>query len=524
MSTQALISQALNNFIFDDQEMYNTLKQNATTEFSQMLYRATEATDEYIVHAPPQMGKTGYMLNACKMVKDLGILIVISVDNKKDQLDQTWARFAECGMPVYKASKMNLIAINSSLKNKKSVIVFCLNNACQVTKIDKLPVGRVTIIHDEGDLVHQSDSEDESGKTQKAWTKFCEARTVTRVWVSATPENCSYIRGIPSKNILRLPCNPEYVPVTHFTEWDTKDYNVLEETVNSLNPGDREVTLFCTDNTVKSHISIADNISLILPDCVVIVYNGTESYLIRDNVKEPFECGIYEILTCLEDKDYKIVIVGHALLSRGISFCSAGNTGPSYMATRMFYLGDNAHAVALSQRFGRIAGTCRPDLTKRTVYCSRDVYANYRGYLDNQVKVLDSESELDMVSALAKIENKRILSCKLDRATMRKMNTDYVLFSKNPDTESSSEEEDNGDAEYIPEKAKRLVSSWKKLSNKSSVAQLYRDMVSAGGKMENNKVETYFSKPSVTKQLTNDHRKWNLIFSRDSRYHYISNL
>lgn len=454
MSTRALISQALNNFVFDEYENFKTLQQQSTNAFSEMIISENSTlNDEYVVYAPTQMGKTGYMLNACKLAKDSGTLIVISVDNKKDQLDQTFTRFSDCGMPHFKVNEMNTLNINKNLKKGKSVIIFCLNNASQVSKLCNISHRRITVIHDEGDLIHQSDCDEETGKTQEAWAKFCDTNNPVRIWVSATPENCSFIRGIKVKNVLRLPVNPDYTPVSHFVEWDTKDYNILVDAVENINPEDREVTLFCTDSKVKNHIDIAENISLLLPECVVVVYNGTESYTIQETIKTPFGCPISEILTEFEDEDVNIIVIGHALLSRGISFCSKGINGQSYMATRMFYLGDNAHAVALSQRFGRIAGTCRPDLNKRTVYCSRDVYANYRGYLDNQVKVLDTECDLDMVAALTKIENKRILSCKLDRATMRKTNSEYVKKTN----EKTDEIQEDLDDDY---EMKRLIKRW----------------------------------------------------------------
>lgn len=516
MTTQAIIQQALNNHVFDERENFKVLREEATINFADML--DFNQQDEYIVHAPPQMGKTGYMLNACQMVKNSGILIVISVDNKKDQLDQTFGRFSSAGLPIFKVSDMKIRSIQANLAAGKSVVVFCLNNASQVGKLCSLSHSKITVIHDEGDLVYQSDSEEEAGKTQQAWDRFC-VTGCKRVWVSATPENCSFIRGICTKNILRLPYNPDYTPVTHFCEWDCKDYNVLSDTFSSLNPSNREVTLFCTDSTVKKHDSIAENISLILPDCVVIVYNGTESFFIAQGHRETFTCGISEILTDFEDGDYKIIVVGHALLSRGISFCSAGNSGRSYMATRMFYLGDNAHAVALSQRFGRIAGTCRPDLNTRTVYCSREVYANYIGYLDNQAKVLDTECDVDMISTLSKIENKRNLSCKLDRITMKKMNKIYKVYTEKKPVPARV------DTDFIPEKAKRLVARWKNPSNMSAIAVLYRDMVLAGGKMKNSDVRSYIKNDGPYAALTGNHvNSWNMVFSKDSRYHYISNL
>lgn len=170
---------------------------------------------------------------------------------------------------------MNTRVISGTLEKQKSVIVFCLNNASQVNKLRKLKHDKITIIHDEGDMVHQSDCQEDAGKTQEAWQQF--SMNSKRIWVSATPENCSYIRKIPVKNVMKLPVNPDYNSPQYYTEW-SNDYSVIRQTVEGLDPSEREITLVCTDHKVKDHDEIADNIERLLPDAVVMVYNGTDSY------------------------------------------------------------------------------------------------------------------------------------------------------------------------------------------------------------------------------------------------------
>jgi hypothetical protein len=205
-------------------------------------------------------------------------------------------------------------------------------------------------------------------------------------------------------------------------------------------------------------------------------------------------------------------------MNRGISFVSTGEN--PIAATVMFYTSsERSHIVGIAQRFGRICGTARSDLSRRVVYCSDRVYEDYSGYISNQNKVwesLDTEENQDrtICSILSGCENVTKIKRPLDRPALKLVNLEY----SNTTTSSGS----NTALETDESKMKRLVRRWKNQISQTGVAKLFRDIVENSNTMENSRVKTYFETIGPYNALTNSNRAGhNTVFRKDETFHYI---
>jgi hypothetical protein len=177
------------------------------------------------------------------------------------------------------------------------------------------------------------------------------------------------------------------------------------------------------------------------------------------------------------DENAPMVVVGYNLMSRGVSFVAEGLNPPA--ATVMFYSGGvNSHVVGLAQRFGRITGTARPEISRRMLYCTSGVYDDYTAYIGNQKLVWDAlgseaNRELDICKILLSCEGATALKRPLDRPTLGNVNREF----KEVGVVASSV-----DLEYDTNKMHRLVDSWRVESNMTAIARLFREMWECDGK------------------------------------------
>jgi hypothetical protein len=184
----------------------------------------------------------------------------------------------------------------------------------------------------------------------------------------------------------------------------------------------------------------------------------------------------------------------------------------------MFYkAGLNSHAVGMVQKFGRITGSARPDLYNRKIYCSQAAYEDYTGYIENQNAVYNAlldYPELNMTQILGLVVSRK-LNRPVDRPVLKKVNKEY---SQNSSSDSGVDMEDG-----LPdaEKMKRLVKSWSRPSNDTSVAKLFREMVENDYRLLSARVKKIMTGEGAVHQLTSEVRKWNHVFSKDNTRHYI---
>lgn len=500
-----------------------------------------------IITSPTQVGKTAYIIENCKKNKNRPYLFVLTCDNSKAQMKQLKNRLMDNGIVGHDLSSATRSKLENVLRVGKCAYLLVLNNECQIKKLESLVNSirvryrprQYVVFHDEADTVNKADAGIEVDDSNVAishrrWNQFFDTLSnrgemVKRFWVSATPENCSSISGITGKDIVVLPVPSGYVGINENVEWCDDDsgssLGMEIERIRGLNNG--EVILYCLDKKKAAQDTIARDISFRY-SCVSFSYNGDGFSFYRggDSLVLDVNCNddISTVLDKLRDQG-PVVVVGYNLMNRGISFVSGPNTRSGYSnvnppptATVMFYSGGrSSHVVGLAQRFGRICGTSRPDLTRRVVYCPASVYKDYTGYLENQKVVFglleNGGADKTMSEILGNSGRAVKLRRPLDRPTLKAVNMEY----REGCTSGSG-----SDGEWDEDKMHRLVDSWKRVDNRAAVAKLFRRMVSCGGKMESGLVREMIGDNSYG-SVSGFNRKnnWNLVFRKDSRYHYI---
>jgi hypothetical protein len=206
-------------------------------------------------------------------------------------------------------------------------------------------------------------------------------------------------------------------------------------------------------------------------------------------------------------------------MSRGVSFVAEGDNPPT--ATVMFYSGGvNSHIVGLAQRFGRITGTARPEISRRMLYCSSGVYDDYMAYIGNQKLVWNAlsdevNSELDICSILLNCEGATKIRRPLDRPTLPSVNRNFG--------EVGVRDVPVGSEEYDTDKMHRLVNSWRITGNGTAIARLFREMWdSEGKKLANERTREIIGDNAYGAVAgRNTSLYWNLVFRKDGRNHFI---
>jgi hypothetical protein len=505
-----------------------------------------------IITSPTQLGKTKYIIDACKRNENNGELIVISCDNSNVQLSQLKGRLTEAGVRNYPVTKASSSVVGGLLKNKKTVVIVMLNNSSQVSKLTKLITdirfvndpARYIFFHDEADMLNKSDSVNDLANgsvpvSHRYWVglmDFLEKTCIptNRFWVSATPENCSSISRIVGKDILVLPDDNNYRGISGHTSWhpDAEDAgDLLDDEIERIREigveMSGEVILYCVDRKNEEQDVLARELSDKY-NCVTCSYNMKNMILYFDGSVVRGVIGKKDNIATVLDKTREfcisenapMVIVGYNLMSRGVSFVAEGYNPPT--ATVMFYSGGvGSHVVGLSQRFGRITGTARPDLVRRHLYCSDAVYNDYTGYLKNQKIAWDALSDvgnagLDICSILLGCSGSVKLNRPLDRPGLVNVNNSFKEVGV---VRRGSGE---GEGEYDENKMHRLVDSWKVVTNTTAIARLFRRMLDCEGKMESGIVREMIPGQGPYDSLTSNHMsRWNSVFRKDGRYHYI---
>lgn len=495
-----------------------------------------------IITAPTQVGKTASIIEL--LGKSQGWLSVVSCDNKKDQQLQVVNRFKQANLNVFelnKCKKQQFTKILMCIAKKESVTIIMLNNAIQIEKLTTLikkilqnvPIKNYICIHDEADMVNKADDLKDIRNTQIAashrqWiVHFTVLKSffsrIRRVWVTATCENCSNLQDIKAKEIVVLPTPPDYRTATTNIEW-TGDNQYLHHEIDRIRlEKTGEVILYCYDTLIANQVEHAEALSKD-KDCITIIYNSGYRKIYGYTEYSVFSKSIDEVLKDLRYTNLPVVIFGSELMGRGMSFVGSNKDKP-LTATVIFHK-DTASttAVNIAQKFGRITGTSRPDLTTRKIYSSNKAWNDYQNYLYNQKAIyanLENYPDLNMTEIL-KIINSKTLGRKVDRPSLKKVNAEY---SENSDNSSENSSATSVDTQTDNLKMNRLVKSWAQIANTTPVAVLFRKMIENDGKMNNNTVKEMLKNNDSTYYIKlaqkNHSSMWYTVFSANSNYHFI---
>jgi hypothetical protein len=452
-------------------------------------------------------------------------------------------------------SKKYLKQMKSIFNEEKRLVLVLLNNNTQCSKLSvvvKALLSEITItkyqaIHDEVDLISKSDindtiTADETAKVHKTWIshfndiKVCKTlKFVKRIWVSATPENCSLIHEVKARDVFILPTTPKYRAQSRYSEWRNNILQVRAETRRIKDLGSKEAILYCTSRLNADHEKMGEILSRDT-DCPAISYNGSGIRVYKRGIHtETKTCNISDAMRDLEsDYDGPVIIVGHALMSRGISFISSRRSEKPLTATVMFYEGtETVYAVSIAQRIGRITGTSRPDIKRRKIYCSKEIYKCYRNYLKNQVKIYETlqkeENKDRLVSDILKEDFLDLseIGRSLDRKELPVANLNYnecssrklIVADSAYESDSRSSSETEIEYEFDNNKMKSLIKRWTTPGNVSAVAKVFKKIYRAPGKrLPSSEVKEYLTvlgkDASACNNLcnTNHYSKWCTVF------------
>jgi hypothetical protein len=514
-----------------------------------------------VIASGTQNGKTREIID---IIKNSGkkSLCLLSCDNRKDQLIQLTQRLTESkvfaltceDIKISKSGGLtapSLKKFKKYFKDHKRLVVVLLNNNSQCSKAKILTesvlndnyfgIERFHMIHDEADLVNKSDNDktitqaEETAKVQKEWIAFftmlrpyTDLKYFKRIWVSATPENCSLIKDVKAKDVFVLPKNINYRDDITHVEWCGDSAVISPEVARIRKEQSREVILFCAEHTnVKQR-----EVSLLLfgmYDCPVITYNcdGIFGYSPGREDCLRFEwSSIDQVLGSIEENyNGPIIIVGGGLLSRGISFVGFDKKKPR-TATVMFYLGsDSTNAVAIAQRIGRITGTSRPDINKRVLYTRDKIFECYTSYLKNQETIYNilknpENAELLVAEILETEQSSMIkLGRNMDRLNLKKTNATY--------DDACGLEARKIPTVVIPRETgsimQKHVKRWLNASVETDISKVFREAyANPGHRILTSEISKYIKESNVIHVMSVPHTSnWNTVFSKDSQFHYI---
>ncbi|MEY3422658.1 MAG: hypothetical protein RIR48_2983 [Bacteroidota bacterium] len=191
-----------------------------------------------LTYAPPQVGKTAAMIQMMKDCVARNISVVLSSDNKKDQMNQLFSRLVRAVETNYENVFKNCFITTIDNKNFDSIvdqmnsgqftsfIICCLDNKTQIQKVyekiisihENNKMSSLCLIHDEADTVTKARNivEIVSGQPEshKKWIEltnkvYQKGIDLKRIFVTATPENVVYLHK--PQFVWELPIPENYV-------------------------------------------------------------------------------------------------------------------------------------------------------------------------------------------------------------------------------------------------------------------------------------------------------------------------
>lgn len=406
------------------------------------------------------------------------------------------------------------------------------------------------LIHDEADLVNKSGKAEFNGETpvaavQTEWLShlhdlknYPKIKQIKRIWVSATPENCSLIKDVKAKDVLVLPKSDEYRSQIKFTEWSGDLVSVSKEVQRINKSKSREAILYCTEATNAGQEALAKKLTGSMR-CPVVLYNG-EGIVVYLPLRLPKKQkkSLPEVMESLSVSfPGAIIIVGHALMNRGISFVGSSESSEfPVTATVMFYNGSSTiHTVGIAQRIGRITGKSRPDIVERRLYSQRDIYDSYCKYLKNQNSIyefLESPENAELLVAdilkTRMVPNLEIIKRPIDRKEVMPAFDPYKIAcitsqSPNKSGETLINPGVVPEVSQETETMKRHVLRWMNPLVNTDISKVFKTMYSNERyRILTTEISRYIKEPEVIRVMTNKHaNNWNLVFSKNSQFHHI---
>ena len=504
----------------------------------------------FILTTVTQGGKTKSIIDCCVNEIETKKFIVISCDNLKDQLEQMKKRLENENITVYTINSLTHEKLENNLNTGKSVVVVILSNDSQIKKlhnfITHIPLykrpSKFLFFHDEGDMMNKADdledlNDKDISKAHRRWVNLMNCLEnsnlpVCRFWVSATPENCSHISRITGKDIFVIPLSERYRGISQHKIWDPTQTDPIRfeiERIRSLKS--REVILYNVDRENLKHDTKAKEFSSLF-NCITVTYNMKQALLYKNGspysgVRISKKDSISEILEKLTDKG-PIIVLGCNLLTRAMSLVGLRRHRPMTATVMFCSSGKSSHVVGTSQKFGRICGTSRPDISRRVIYCSDRMYSDYTSYLKNQELVFSKLAnpyyrDMTMAEILDDCEDSHSLKNNLDRPLLKNVNSEY---SYSTDSGIGSERV----LDTNPDKMKRLINTWRRPNATSCVSKIFKEILINGGALDSTRVieivanntadGSYYT--NLTAPLSNNNT-WGLVFRKDGDSHYIRN-
>lgn len=263
-----------------------------------------------LMYGPTQAGKTQSSFEMVRVAMDLGLITIVSTDNRSDQLNQMFKRFtvslasfSEVG--VFKITDANIQKnLKETLQRTKKIVIFCMNNSSQLKKLtnivsglikDSLFTDKVFILSDEGDVTIKDSQVNvktsEQAESHKQWIDleklFNESDIdYKRTFLTATPEACVNLYPVESLLEIEIPQtyigykDINYYPVPDDFD-ETRDLSIIldAEIGRRLRREESGAILISTERKVTSgQCEIFENLIQEYPGAMISTYNGEGIY------------------------------------------------------------------------------------------------------------------------------------------------------------------------------------------------------------------------------------------------------
>jgi hypothetical protein len=530
-----------------------------------------------LTYAPTQVGKTNAIIDIVKDCVSRGISIVISSDNKKDQMIQLFNRLVKAVEDNYESTFKNCFITTVDNKNFENIteymkeyntfVICCLDNKTQIQKTyekilsinENQNVRSICIINDEGDVTTKSRNITEitnQPESHKKWMEFTKKTqdkgiNIKRVFVTATPENVIYIHRPGYLWNLSIPDN--YVGYNKINFNELNDFSsrqittILAREVR-LRKEEGGIILYCVErnkdsdeddnNQMKVFIDIIstlkktglDAVSVYNSDGIKVVFrlkkqktmfiNKIETLNLKYSMENDIiniskkDLVISKFYGYLQSCECKVVLtIGKDLISRGISFVSDYKENPLTATTMIYKPGNQLHCVALCQAIGRLTGTAQSKLVRR-LYTTDDVYNNYMTLVQNQIDIITMIKENGN-----KIDDEVIADIvlnKMSRPVDRKtlkLEKDMVFWEEAEDTDESGYASDRDE-----NRMKQLINIW--WNADTIIGKILKFIYDSLNGVGEDELKIFIEKcgskniTSHYQELVKNDRKYNLVFQR----------
>ncbi len=290
-----------------------------------------------LIYAPTQVGKTNATKDFIKVCIENKVHVILSCDNKIDQLEQIYTRISN-ELDGYENLFMMKVSDNNferkfenGFLENKIVIVFCLDNVTQINKVKKAfsiqtdnrleqhsVINKIALVHDEADVITKGDDikniNISSSESHNAWIElidfFSNNNTeLKRIFVTATPDNVVIKYEINYIICLQIPNdyigyeNIEYKELNNGGE--IRDI-LIEEENRRLESGENGIILYCIDKKIAEGQKITFDSVCSYINSIVSMYNGkgitarVNNPEFKNKIEEYIERGKREnkIITC----------------------------------------------------------------------------------------------------------------------------------------------------------------------------------------------------------------------------------